>query len=144
MAIKPKPDDYHSVTPYLVVEGVPKLMDFLKEVFGAEEKEKMALPDGKIMHAEMRIGDSVVMMGEAGGENKPMPGFLYVYVEDTDETYQRALRAGAMSVREPKNEFYGDRNAGVRDACGNLWWIATHVEDVSDEEMQRRAAEQRG
>ena len=141
MSVKYKPDSYHSVTPYLVVREVTKLMDFLARTFGAAVVERMALPDGTILHAEMSIGDSRVMMGEARGEMKPMPATLYVYVPDVDATYAKALEAGAVSVRPPANQFYGDRSAGVRDACGNEWGIATHVEDVAPEEMQRRAAQ---
>jgi PhnB protein len=91
------------------------------------------------MHAEVRIGDSVVMMGEPADESSLMPGMIHLYVDDVDTTYQRALQAGATSLREPEDQFYGDRSAGVRDAFGNVWWIATHKEDVSPEEMKRRA-----
>lgn len=138
-AAKPIPDGYHSVTPFLVVAGIPKLLDFLKNVFGATERERMTAPDGTIRHAEVIIGDSLVMMGEATSQWKAMPSTIYVYVPDTDATYQRALQAGARSLREPRDEFYGDRSGGVEDPCGNQWWIATHVEDVAPEEMQRRA-----
>ena len=94
MAVKPIPDGYHSVTPYLVVQGVAKLIDFLKQAFDAKEIERMAGPDGSVMHGEVRIGDSVVMMGEAWGESKPIAAALYLYVNDTDVTYRRALQAG--------------------------------------------------
>ncbi len=139
MAVTPIPEGYHTVTPYLVVQGVPKLIDFLKQAFDAQEIMRMPRPDGTIMHAEVRVGDSAVMMGEARGEFKPMPGSLYLYVDDTDATYQRALQAGATSLMEPADQFYGDRHAGVVDAVGNHWWIATHIEDVLPEELARRA-----
>ncbi len=139
MAVKPIPEGYHSITPYLVVEGAVKLIDFLKEAFGAEERERMAMPDGTIRHAELKIGDSMLMMGEASGEYKPMPTALYLYVTDTDSTYRRAVAAGATSISEPADQFYGDRNAGVTDPSGNKWWIATHKEDVAPEELARRA-----
>jgi len=142
MAVKPIPDGYHTVTPYLVVSDVAGLIDFLEQVFGASETERMERPDGSIMHAEVRIGDSVVMMGEASDEFAPMPGMLHIYLEDVDDAYGRALAAGATSLREPTDEFYGDRAAGVQDAFGNQWWMATHVEDVSAEELQRRAEAQ--
>lgn len=136
------PEGYRTVSPYLVVRDVSGLIDFLKQVFEAEEMRRTSLPDGRIMHAEVRIGDSVVMMGE-GGENQPtMQSMLHVYLKDTDSVYKRALAAGATSLREPVDEFYGDRTAGVQDAFGNQWWLATHIEDVSDEEMQRRAKAQ--
>ena len=139
MAVKPIPDGYHTVTPYLAVQGAAKLMEFLKRAFGAEDAhECMRRPDGTVVHAEVRIGYLVVMVGDAAGEHQPRPSTLYLYVPDTDATYRRALAAGATSLMEPTNQFYGDRNAGVKDPVGNLWWIATHVEDVSPEEMARR------
>ncbi len=137
--VKPIPDGYHTVTPYLVVEGVAELIDFLKQAFDAVETERIPGPDGKVGHGEVRIGDSVVMLGEASGEWKPMPGMIYLYVNDTDATYKRALDAGATSVMEPADQFYGDRNAGVKDASGNMWWIATRKENVSPEELRKRA-----
>ena len=140
MPLKSIPEGYHSVTPYLVVEGVSALIDFLKQAFDATEIERMSRPDGTIQHAEVRIGDSVIMMAEPTSPWKPMPTMLYIYVDDTDSTYQRALKAGATSVQEPANQFYGDRNAGVKDQSGNFWYIGTHVEDVSPEEIRKRAA----
>lgn len=136
------PEGYHTVTPYLLVRGADRLIDFLQQVFDAEETERMQRPDGSIMHAEVRIGDSVVMLGEATGDHERMPAMLHVYLEDTDAAYRRALAAGATSLQEPEDQFYGDRTGGVQDAFGNQWWLATHVEDVSPEEMQRRAAAQ--
>lgn len=141
MAVKPTPEGYHSVTPYLIVHGVDELLDFLREAFGAEERFRMARPDGSIEHAEVRIGDSVVMMGEASDRWPAMPGSIHLYVDDCDATYERALEAGATSVQEPADQFYGDRSGGVRDPVGNVWWIVTHVEDVSEEEMAKRAEE---
>jgi PhnB protein len=139
MAVKPIPEGYHTVTPMLVVEGVDKLINFLKQAFNAFEKERVARPDGKIMHAEVRIGDSMLMMGEPPGSFKHMPGSFYLYVEDVDAVYRRAIEAGATSVMEPADQFYGDRNGGVKDSIGNLWWIATHKEDVAPEELARRS-----
>ena len=139
MAVNPIPKGFHSVTPYLVVREVTKLLDFLKQVFKAQEIMRMPAPDGIIMHAEVRIGDSPIMMGEAQGEHKPMPGSIYVYVDDTDATYQRVLQAGATSLMEPADQFYGDRGASVVDPVGNHWWIATHIEDLPPEELARRA-----
>ena len=139
MSVKPIPDGYHAVTPYLVVQGAAKLIDFLKQAFGAQEIERLTRPDGAIGHAEVRIGDSVVMMGEACGEWTPMLGALYLYVNDADATYKRALQAGATSTMEPTDQFYGDRSAGVKDPAGNQWWIATHKEDLSREELMKRA-----
>lgn len=123
------PAGYHTVTPYLVVDGVDRLLDFLKQVFGAEETLRMPDADGVITHAEVRIGDSVVMMGDRRGEGSAMPAMLYVYVDDCDAIYHRALAAGATSVREPADQPYGDRSAGVRDAHGNEWWMATQLKE---------------
>ncbi len=139
-AVKPIPEGYHTVTPYLVVRGVDKLLEFLKQAFGATGGEPFQQPDGRIMHAEVKIGDSVVMMGEPSADVKPMPAMLHLYVPEVDATYRRAIEAGATSLREPANQFYGDRSAGVVDASGNQWWISTHVEDVSLDEMKRRMA----
>jgi len=139
MAVNPIPEGYHTVTPYIVVEGAAKLIDFLKQAFGAEETFRMPMPDGKIGHAELRIGDSIIMMGDAGPEHPPMPTMLHLYVKDADAVYKRALQAGATSLREPADQFYGDRSGGVKDPVGNQWWIATHKEDVPPEELARRA-----
>ena len=132
------PDGYHTVTPYLVVKGVTDLIEFIKEVFDGELIRIEARPDGSIQHARVRVGDSPIMMGEPVGDITPMPATLYVYVDDPDATYERALKAGAISVRAPADQFYGDRNAGVQDTSGNQWWMAVHKEDVSPEELARR------
>jgi uncharacterized glyoxalase superfamily protein PhnB len=139
-SVQPIPDGVHTVTPYLVVAGIPKLIDFLKQAFGAQEVGRMARPDGGIMHAEVQIGDSKVMMGTPMGEWKAKPCSLYLYVEDVDAVYQRAIQAGGTSVGEPKDQFYGDRSGGVIDPSGNYWGIGTHIEDVSHEEMAKRFA----
>ena len=104
----------------------------------------MRLPDGRVMHAQVRIGDSPIMMGQAREEWPAMPACIYLYVEDADAGYEKALAAGATSLEVPRDEFYGDRHGSVRDSQGNIWWIATHIEDVSPEEIERRAAEMRG
>jgi uncharacterized glyoxalase superfamily protein PhnB len=139
MAARPIPEGFHTVTPYLLVRGAAKLIDFLKRAFEAKEIERMRRQDGTIMHAEVRIGDSIVMMAEPTGDFAPMPSAMYLYVTDTDAVYRRAVQAGATSVMEPVDQFYGDRRAGVKDPVGNLWWIATHKEDVSQEELRKRA-----
>jgi uncharacterized glyoxalase superfamily protein PhnB len=141
MATQFKQEGYLTVTPYLVVQGAERLIEFVQQVLGAEERTRMPGPNGTIGHAELQIGDSVVMLADAPEPGDVMPAMLSVYVEDADAAYQRALEAGATSLREPKTEFYGDRMAGVQDFAGNKWYFATHVEDVSGEEMQRRAAE---
>ena len=139
MATQHIPAGYHSVTPYLVVENAKQLIEFLEQAFGAEVTERMARADGSIGHAEVRIGDSVIMLSDARDQWKPLQSAVYLYVPDTDVVYRRALEAGATSVMEPADQFYGDRNAGVQDPAGNFWWIGTHQEDVSREELERRA-----
>jgi len=141
MAIEAQPQGFHTVTPYLVVDGAARLIDFLEAVFDAEHVERLAAPGGRIGHAEVRIGDSVMMLGDAHGEHKPMQMMLYVYVDDVDVTFQRALTAGAAAVQPVADQFYGDRSGGVCDPFGNIWWIATHIEDVPPDELQRRAHE---
>jgi len=126
------------------VQGAGKLIDFMKAAFDAREIVRMLQPDGSVGHTEMRIGDSVIMLGEAREPGKAMPAMLHLYVEDVDAAYARALAAGATAVSPPTNQFYGDRSGGVQDMCGNLWWMATHIEDVSEEEMKRRMAAARG
>jgi PhnB protein len=132
------PEGLHNVTPYLVVEDANRLIEFLKDAFSAQERERHLRPDGTVMHAEVKIGDSVIMLGDANEQWKPRPVSLYVYVPDTNTTYRRALEIGATSLMEPADQFYGDRNAGVTDPFGNIWWIGTHIEDVSREELERR------
>ena len=139
MAVKAIPDGYHSVTPTLVVKGAARLIDFMKEAFGAEEAFRMPVPSGEIMHAEVRIGDSVVMLNDAMRQS-PNTSSLFLYVTDVDRVYQRALKAGATSLSEPADMFWGDRMAQVKDAFGNQWSIATHVENVPPQEMEKRAA----
>jgi PhnB protein len=136
--VKPIPDGYHSLTPVVVVDGASRLIDFLKQVFSAEEDEVYKGPDGRVIHAELRIGDSVLMISDSNQQFPALPAMVNVYTEDVDAAYKRALKAGATSLREPANQFYGDRSAGVKDAHGNQWGIATHVEDVSQEELEKR------
>lgn len=139
MAVKPIPDGYHTVTPYLMVPDVPRMIDFLIAAFGARETERHTRPDGSVGHAEVRIGNSAVMMGGAMEGFPAMPCMLYLYLPDVDAAYANALKAGGASLEEPAVVFYGDRRAGVRDEFGNLWYMATHVEDVPHEEIRRRA-----
>jgi uncharacterized glyoxalase superfamily protein PhnB len=140
--VKPKPDGYSTVTPYIIVNDAGSVIDFAKQAFGATERMRQLDDSGRVMHAEISIGDSVVMIGEASEHFSRMPATLHLYVPDSDATYQKAIAAGGKSLREPRTEFYGDRMAGVEDSQGNQWWLATHVEDVSPEEMKRRAAQQ--
>ena len=138
MAAKPIPEGYHAVTPYLI-GAAGKVLDFVKSTFDAQETFRMPGPNNSIAHAEFRIGDSNLMISDGGQEYPAMPCSLYVYVNDVDATYKRALKAGAASLKEPANQFYGDRTASVRDAAGNIWGIGTHIEDVAPDELERRA-----
>lgn len=126
----PVPKGLHNVNPYLHPRRAEPLISFLKRAFQAEEVAKYASPDGVVHHAVIRVGDSVVEMGEAHGKYEPMPAMFYLYVPNIDDVYKRALAAGATSFQEPIDQPYGDRNAGVQDAFGNKWYIATHVRDV--------------
>jgi PhnB protein len=137
---KAPPDGYRSIQPYLMVEGAAELVDFLTQAFGANERMRMSQPDGKIGHTEVEIGDSVVMLSDAGPQNPARQAAVMVYVDDVDATYKKAIAAGGESQQEPQDMFYGDRAANVRDRFGNLWFIHTHIEDVSPEEMEKRAA----
>ena len=152
MAVKPIPDGYPRVMPYLSIDGAGDAIEFYKKVFGAEERVRMDAPGGKIGHAELAIGDSIVMLADAfpdmGGKTPQMlggsPVTVMVYVEDVDECYQRAVDAGATAERKVEDQFYGDRAGAFVDPFGHSWHIATHVEDVSEEEMARRAQEAMG
>lgn len=135
---KPIPEGYNTVTPYLVVKSPETLIEFAKHVFDAKEHDVYKTPDGKISHAEIQIGDSKVMIGGECDQNKGMASMLYIYVKDVDSTYSKALKAGAQKIQPVKDQFYGDRSGGVVDSNGIQWWIATHVEDVSKEELNKR------
>ncbi len=136
---EPLPKEMHSITPYLHPKGAPKVIDFLKRAFGAEELFRAQDPAGTVHHAKIRIGDSVIAMGEAHGPYQPMPPALHLYVPDTDAAYKRAIEAGATTIDEPVDQGYGDRYAGVKDPFGNVWYLATHLRDftIPVEEPQR-------
>jgi PhnB protein len=146
--VKPIPDGYHVVTPYLIVKGAAGAIDFYKQIFGATERMRMAGPDGHVGHAELEIGDSCVMLADetpSMGALAPQtiggsPVRLLIYVEDVDAVVAAATAAGAKLVRPVADQFYGDRAGGFEDPFGHYWHVATHKEDVSPEEMQRRAA----
>lgn len=137
-----KPKESNSVTPYLVVNDAAKAIEFYKFVFGAKEEFRMDMPDGSLMHAALRIGDSQIMMTQQreGMANEPTKSSTYVYVDDPDAAYKRATDKGAKSVMAPDNMFYGDRTAAFTDPFGQNWTVAVHIEDVSREEIEKRAA----
>lgn len=148
-SVKPVPEDYQRVTPYLCVDGAAAAIDFYISVLGATERMRMAAPGGKVGHAELKIGNSVVMLADefpdmgfrgpraVGGT----PVTLHVYVEDVDAVFAEALAKGATELESPKNQFYGDRSGQFEDPFGHRWSVATHVEDVPSEELERRARE---
>ena len=139
----PIPAGYRTVTPYLLSKGADAVIRFMKEAFGATELVRVP-HEGGIMHAELRIDDSMIEISDGGGPWTPRPSCLHIYVPDADATYQRALRAGATSFYEPTDQFYGDRESGVHDSAGNYWFISTFKQEVSKEEMERRMAAMKG
>ena len=144
--VKPIPEGYHNVTPYLFVRSAASAIDFYKNIFGATEIMRMPGSNGKIMHAELRIGDSIVMLADENPQTGVMSpqtvgGFsvgMHLYVENVDQVIQKAVESGAKLLRPIKNQFYGDRSGTVLDPFGHMWSVATHVEDVSPEEMRKR------
>ncbi len=141
MAVKPIPDGYQPLRRISPLTIPRPVIDFLKKAFDAQETFAMRDDKGNIGHAEVKVGTSMLMLGRAHDQWKSRPGNFYVYVEDCDAIYKKALAAGATSISKPETQFYGDRHGGVTDSQGNNWWIATHVEDVSDADMKKRAEE---
>ena len=139
MNSNPIPDGYRSITPYLKLPNCGRLIEFLKQAFGAVEKARLEKPDGSVLHAEIVIGDSLLMVHEAPGHWAPKPGTFYHYVADVDATHARAIAAGGTSVFEPADMYYGDRVSCVTDVAGNDWWLAQRIETLSIDEVQQRA-----
>lgn len=139
MQVNPIPSNYNRVIPYLTISKANDFIDFLKTVFDAHEMRRMGPPDGPIMHCEMKVGDSVIMFSDASTDNPPESAVLMVYVENCDETYNRALKVGATSRGEPTNQFYGDRIAKIKDPFGIHWAISSRLENLTDEEIRERA-----
>ena len=137
--VKPIPEGMHTVTPFLVVNQGAMLLEFIKKAFNGKVTAQLDGEDGKVMHATIKIGDSTIMVSDASERIGPVQSMLHVYVDDVDKVYNQALNAKGQSIREPQDEFYGDRSAGILDPWENQWWIATHVEDVTDDEIRRRA-----
>jgi uncharacterized glyoxalase superfamily protein PhnB len=144
MAVKPIPDGYTAVTPYLIARDVDKILDFVKAAFGATVADVHRDGSGRVMHADVTIGGAHIMMGQANEKWPERLGSIHLYVPDADATYRAALAAGARSLYEVTTHFYGDRSGGVEDPAGMAWWISTHVEDVSPDEMERRMQAQQG
>ena len=145
MAVQAVPAGFGMLTPYVMVENAAGMIDFVKQVMGAEVQHMSKHPDGLVMHASLRVGDSMLMVSDARPpEWAARPTAFYVYVPNADELYDRAIAAGAASIRPPAVQPYGDRMGGVTDPCGNQWWFATHVEDVSEEEFAKRRAKMFG
>lgn len=150
--VKPIPDGYNSLTPYLIVKDGTRALEFYKKAFGATERMRIATPGGKIGHAELRIGDSNVMLADEHpdmGYRAPeayggTPISLHLYVEDVDRVFGQALAAGAKQQLPVKDQFYGDRSGTLQDPFGHVWMIATHKEDLSPEEMTKRTAAAHG
>lgn len=140
----PVPEGYQTVTPYVITQGADAVMSFMTEALGANQRMRVPTEDGKVMHAEMQIDDSFIELADGGDNWKAMPCSLHVYVPDSDASYRRAIAAGAKSVYEPTDQFYGDRECGVVDPGGNYWFISTYREEVSKEEMERRMAAMKG
>jgi PhnB protein len=149
MTVKPVPEGYRSVTPYLIVRGAADAIDFYKHVFGATEIMRMADAQGRVGHAEIRFGDSVLMLADEHDATinrspRTLGGSavgILLYLPDVDGVFERAIKAGAKSLRPVANQFYGDRSGTLEDPFGHVWTVATHVEDVPPKEMQRRAQE---
>jgi PhnB protein len=147
MAVKTIPEGYHSVTPYLIITGAAEAIDYYKKAFGATELMRMPAPGGKIGHAEIKIGDSPIMLADEFpemGHKSPQtlggsPVSIMIYVEDVDTVFDQAVAAGGKVQRPVKDQFYGDRSGSLEDPFGHLWHVATHKEDLSAEEMERRA-----
>src|SRR6478672_36316 len=147
MAVKPVPEGYHSVTPYLAVDDATAAIDYYKKAFGAEERVRMTGPDGRIGHAELAIGDSLIMLSDPMPQGSTRPpgdlggtsGSVFLYVPDVDRVVQKSVDAGATVTMEVADQFWGDRFGVITDPFGHVWSIATHVEDVPPEEMAERA-----
>ena len=150
--VKPIPDGYPQITPYLIVDGADAAIQFYERVLGAKERMRMGAPEGKVGHAELELGGSLIMLADEYpemGQRSPKavggtPVTISVYVEDVDAVFDAALEAGATELRPVKNEFYGDRSGQFEDPFGHRWSVATHVEDVPPGEMEKRAAEAMG
>jgi uncharacterized glyoxalase superfamily protein PhnB len=143
--VKAVPEGFHTITPFLIVENASGLIDFITKAFNGQVTYIMKDEDNRqVVHATVKIGDSVLMISDIMKDMEPETAMLYLYVDNVDAIYKQALNAGGTSTRELRNEFYGDRAGAIKDSWGNNWWISTHVEDVSDEELSRRKEQMSG
>jgi PhnB protein len=143
--VRPIPEGYHTATPYMICNGAAAAIDYYKKAFGAVEVMRMPMPDGKIGHAEIKIGDSIIMLADENPQNQAYspqhlrgtPVSILLYVEHVDNVFKQAVAAGAKTVQEPKDQFYGDRTSSLTDPFGHSWYIHTHIKDVTPEEMRK-------
>lgn len=149
--VKPIPEDFHSATPYMIIKGAAEAIDFYKKVFGATEVTRLCGPDGKVRHGQIKIGNSMIMIADEfpefpdwrGPEARGgSPMHVYLYVEDCDAVFNAALAAGATEVMPMSDQFYGDRSGGIKDPFGHTWYVATHTEDLTHDEIAKRAEAQ--
>jgi uncharacterized glyoxalase superfamily protein PhnB len=141
--VKAVPEGFHTVTPYLVAENADELIDFIKSGLHGDVTFMHRSEDNKVQHATVKIGDSLVMISDTMSDMEPEPAMLYLYVDDVDDVFRSAIAAKAETIQEPKDQFYGDRAGAVKDRWGNKWWIATHIENVEHDELNKRALKAR-
>ncbi|SDU98548.1 VOC family protein [Pseudomonas mucidolens] len=146
MSVKPIPEGYHSLTPYLGIDKAAEAIEFYTKAFDAKQIMRLDMPDGKVGHAELRIGDSAIMLASPCDEmafgspgQEPVSVGLHLYVNDVDKQYKQAIAAGGTAISEPKDQFYGDRSGTLRDPFGHVWFLATHQEDLTEQEVRQRA-----
>jgi len=140
-SVRAVPEGFSTVTPFIIADNAIELIEFMKDAFEGEQTFLQNTEDGKIMHATVRIGNSTIMITDSMDGMPPQAGMFYLYLENVDEVFQRALKAKATTQRELRDEFYGDRAGAVKDKWGNVWWLASHIEDVDDDELEKRARE---
>ena len=137
MSVKSTPQGFHTINPHLYVKEAPVFIEFMKNTFGAKELVRKESPDGMVLRAEIKVGDSKILLAEPWGQFEPTRGCFSIYVKDTDAVYKKGIEAGSISLKEPSDEFYGDRQAGFKDRFGNIWWISTYVEDIHREQLKK-------
>lgn len=136
--VHPIPEGFHTITPYLLLKDAAGLLNFMQQAFDADVMYRTDDEEGRILHCTVKIGDSMLMLSGVTDRIKPMPCMLHLYVKEVDVVYRQAVDAGGKSLREPENQFYGDRSAGIKDMWGNQWWIATHIQDAVEEKEERK------